>query len=247
MVDWFKEKNMTFQLKDMGVQEDFTIWKAWDKRSEVMKDGAGNEMQFPIRKGQLTTVKNEIKEFDDIKWMKKKDFEEAFMGEDGKPNLSRNTRYIRNILVGGIEYKYGFTKTGNDKVVDLINSVQALGQNPLTVNFQQTFDKSQSPANMYGMMIVAAPVVATAPPPGFVPPVEATQPIVPPVTQAPVPPKVEPVAPKVQHDFAKEKEVMEAIKSKFGDKKPDITRFVEIMKANSIKEVRAKELYKSLK
>jgi len=201
-MEWIREKNISFKLVNLEIREDFAIWKSWDKRSETLKDSAGNEMIFPIKKGQLVGSDGSIKEVADLKYMKKVEFFKLY------PNLAKNTKYIRCILVNGQECNYAFTNSSNFKLANLIDTLRNTGINPLEVNFVQTFDKNLSPANMYNITVAK-------------------------------------ITDKVESNILlqSEKDIVEAIKSKFEEKVGE-TRFVEIMKSNNITEIRAKEIYK---
>jgi hypothetical protein len=207
-MNWIKEKNIKFQLKDLTVNQDFTIWKAWDKRNEVVKDNDGNEMQFPIRDGQLVDAQGNVHEFASLRLLKNKEFTELF------PLLGRSFKYTRAIIYNGEEAMFGFSKTSNDKIVELIKTVQAMGGDPLQQTFEQTYTASNPIPSKYSVTICADAI--------------------------PVKPPVNPEGPSIS---SKEKEVMDAIKSSKGDKVTE-TMFVEVMKANGIDDARAKELYK---
>lgn len=208
-MDWLREKNISFKLANLEAKEDFTIWKAWDKRNEVIKDSAGNEMKFPIRSGQLVDSEGNIQEFDKVKYLKKDVFERLF------PNFSRNTRFIREIIINDTHYNYGFTQSANNKLKELIATLIITKVDPLTMTFKQTYNASAAPVNKYNVYLEGAPTSA---------PTTPAQPSVPGLTSG-------------------EKEIVDAIKSKFTDK-IDETRFVEIMKSNGVSPVRAKELFK---
>lgn len=216
MPNWLKEKTFTFRLKDMNVNPEFSIWKAWDKRSEVIKDPDGNEMKFPVRAGVLTNIKGEAKQVSDLMYMPVKDFKENF------PSLAKSFAYVRNIVVDGVEYVYGFKKTANNKLLELCDTLKLSKQDPLRAEFTQSFDKSKQAAEMYSMKVIK--------------------------TDLP-PPEIKPVAdaPKTEGGLdAREQEIMDAIKSVHSNNADEL-RFVEIMKQNGIEEIRAKEIFKVYK
>lgn len=147
MAEWYKEKNMVFRLSTLDVNTDFSIWKAWDKRSEEIKDKDGNVMKFPIKQGQLTDIDGKVYEVADIKFIPNKDFKEKF------PNLSRNFRFIRNVIIDKKEYAYGFTKTSNSKILELLDMAKMSKQDPLSCEFKQEFNNDKSPAEKYSLKI----------------------------------------------------------------------------------------------
>lgn len=148
--NWYKGKDFAFKLIDLNVTEDFTIWKAWDKRNEEMKDGTGNVMKFPIRKGQLVDADGNVKEITDVRYMKNDVFKTAF------PKLGRNTRFNRNIVVSGQQYTFGFTKTSNDKLVEILDTCIATNADPLGLTFQQSYNASEAPMSKYSMKILTS-------------------------------------------------------------------------------------------
>tara|TARA_Y100000310_G_C20688055_1_gene820376 strand:+ start:3230 stop:3886 length:657 start_codon:yes stop_codon:yes gene_type:complete len=211
---WYKEsKNFNFRLVNTEVNPEFSIWKAWDKRSEPVTDPVGNEMKFPIRDGVLTNSKGEVKEVADLKFMPKKDFTTNF------PNLSKNFRYVREIIVGESAYLYGFTKTANNKIVELCDTLSLSKQDPTKAEFQQGFDKGKSASEMYSMKVIKTGL-------------------------DPVKINVDDQSPDTGGN--REQEIIDAIKSVHGNKADEV-RFVEIMKQNDITEERAKELFKTYK
>lgn len=169
MADFYKgEKNIVFKLKDLEVVEDFKLWQGWKQELSEAESLAQYKvvLQFPIREGQLPGVDGTPRDVQTvIKFMKRADFMVQY------PKLGKRTQYIRNIIIGGIEYRYGFSKTSNDK----LNAMLALtpGQIP-NVFFQQVFDKNKSASAMYDVIVAEAGKVGPV-----TPPVTPTQPVVP--------------------------------------------------------------------
>ena len=146
---FYKEKNLTFRLKDDKVRMDFSIWKPWDKKTEEYKDASGNIMRFPIKDGVLTNEKGEIKEVADLKFMTNIDFKAQY------PKYSRRFGYTRQLYINGVEYSYTFTKTANDKLTSKINDMKLMGKDPFKSEFKQVFDKSKQAVDMYAIEISA--------------------------------------------------------------------------------------------
>ncbi len=219
MANWQKEKNFKFKLKDLVVTEDYSIWRAWDKRTEVFKDKEGNEMQLPIKSGHLSTADGRLFSFDDLRVKSTKDFREIF------PDFNPMRKYIRTVLIGGAEFNYAFGKTSNNKLLELIDMCGAMGKSPFDVVFEQSFTSTAAPAQMYSIKILADSTVAQ------------------PHTPVTPPPVIEPTGFKVEPN---EKEVLDAIKSSVHGTGAKESVFIEIMKQNKIKPDRAKELYKEV-
>lgn len=148
-MEFLKEKDMKFRLKNLEVRTDFAIWKSWDKRNEEIKDVAGNIMKFPIRDGVLTNNKGVIKDVNDISFMPMNDFKEQY------PDYKKGFQFIRQIIIGDVEYSYTFSLTANKRLKDKIADLKLVGKDPLKVEFEQLFDKSKSPADMYSIKIIA--------------------------------------------------------------------------------------------
>lgn len=151
MVTWLKDKNIpSFKLKSMEKKTEFSIWKVWDKRNEVIKDPAGNEMKFPIKDGQLTDKDGQIRQVSDLQMMPRKQFNVLF------PELTQNWRYIREIEVNGQLYNYGFTPTMNTKIEEHLTTCKELSLNPMNVSFELTQDKTKSFGQMYNIRMKMA-------------------------------------------------------------------------------------------
>lgn len=174
MAEWYKEKNMVFKLKDLVVNEDFKLWIAYQTDFPDAEQTAqyGVVLQFPIKEGQLPGTDGQIRDVQtQIKYLKKTEFEKLY------PKLGKRTQYIRTIIVAGVEYNYGFSKTSNDK----LNAMLAMSPGSLPdVDFKQTFDKNLPPANMYNVIVATADEVGkqVAPAPTVAPTVP-TQPVSP--------------------------------------------------------------------
>lgn len=150
MVDYYKEKNFTFKLKDLIVTEDFKLWVGWKQQltDEEMTKQYGLVLKFPVKEGQLPGVDGTPRDVQTvIKFMKKQEFEAQY------PKLGKNTQYTRTILISNVEYRYGFSKTSNDK----LNAMLALKPGVVPdVLFKQTFDLNKTPAQMYDITVAAA-------------------------------------------------------------------------------------------
>ena len=215
---YLKDKNIKFRLVNLDFRPDFAIWKSWDKRGEEMKDTAGNIMKFPIRDGILTNIKGELKEVADLRFMPNKDFKEQY------PLYARKFAYNRQVVVGGIEYTYRFTRTADNRLKEKIFDLQTMGKDPLKTEFEQNHDASKSASEQYSMKIVAVDLQ----------PVQLTQPAALPTYQAP------------SKQETRERDIVDAIKSVFGKECP-ADRFADIMKKNSVSDERGKQLYEEYK
>lgn len=147
---WQKEKNFKFKLLNLNETEEFTIWKAWDKRSEIITDSTGNEIKFPVKTGQLMGSDNQLREISEIKFIKKDEFTRLY------PSMSKSTSYTRTVLVDGNAMQYNFKISANNKLKEAIDMIQNMGQDPLQTVFEQVFDRNQSAANMYSIKICKA-------------------------------------------------------------------------------------------
>jgi hypothetical protein len=116
---WYKmqqgQTEFLFQLVNMEVREDFSIWDNINKRF--------------IR--QVESVNN----FDDLKFMKRELFAEKY------PNYGKKTQFIREIIVnqGGIstQYSFGFGIEANRQINDEINNIVNLQRkDPLAFQFK---------------------------------------------------------------------------------------------------------------
>jgi len=149
MVQWYKEKTFVFKLKNLVVQEEYVLWKAWDKRNEEITDYSPTQqvMKFPLREGdQLVGSDGKVYLVEDTKWMKTAVFKQIF------PKLNRQTKYIRTVLVGGLEYKYRFGSTVNNA----INSLIGLNQGMLPQTYlKQTFFPNEAPSKMYQLTAIS--------------------------------------------------------------------------------------------
>lgn len=200
MAEWYKEKNMIFKLKDLIVNDDFKLWKAYQTEFPDAEQTAqyGVVLQFPVKEGQLPGTDGVSRDVQtQIKYLKKDEFEKCY------PKLGKRTQYIRVIIVAGVEYNYGFSKTSNDK----LNAMLAMSPGQLPdVDFKQTFDKNLPPASMYNVIVATADEVGkqVAPQPTATAALShnPTQPVTPPAipssggNQAVSPPQVQPVQTK---------------------------------------------------
>lgn len=176
MTEFYKEKNFCFKLKDITVTEQFSLWIGWKQQltDEEMIKQYGIVLQFPVKEGQLQGIDGVPRDvLTQIKFMKKPDFEAQY------PKLGKNTRYLRNIIVNGVEYRFGFSKTSNDK----LNAMLSLQPGVIPQNvFKQTFDVNKTAAQMYDITVATPEETSTA---NVVPTAPVQQPIAtpPPVAQ----------------------------------------------------------------
>ena len=149
MVTWYKEKTVVFKLKDTAVKEDFAIWKGWKFRNDTVNDYApdGGETKYPLKEGgSIKGTDGKVYMVEDAKFLKKGDFIQLF------PKLAKNTKYIRVILIGGLEYNYRFGTTANKAINDFI----ALSEGVVPVKYlKQTYFPNAAPAQMYQISIVS--------------------------------------------------------------------------------------------
>ncbi len=131
------------------------------------------------------------------------------------PRYGRTFQFVRQIYVDGVEYSYAFKQTSNNKLNEKMEDMKKMGKDPIKSEFEQVFDTSKSPSDKYSIKISATDL----------PPVEVKEGS---GETGSAPPD-------------KASEVLEAIKN-FGGSM-DESRFIEIMKSNSIDETKAKELY----
>lgn len=107
---------LIFQLTDLQVEEDYAIFdtKATDKNLMWYRNG----MQITADDGTQIEVEK-------TQFIKALTFDKYFKGK------RRTTQYKRNINVEGNPARFGFKKTANDKLNDLIKTLQATGQDPM--------------------------------------------------------------------------------------------------------------------
>lgn len=145
MVRWYKEKNVVFKLKNTTYEEDVAIWKEWSHRKDPDIDFEqyfpGRVVDFPLKQGdKIEDINGNVKMVEDCRYLKRKKFKELF------PKLSLTVKYIRVILIGGLEYNYRFSKTSNDRIKDFIQLNN--GKIPPTY-LKQTYYPNESPMKMY--------------------------------------------------------------------------------------------------
>lgn len=148
---WFKEKDFKFNLDNLNEEKQITIWADWEKRGQPFKQHNGEDIQFPIKLNRPATMKGKDDQYYDSQQalsMNAKDFRELF------PDFKMDLSYQRDVIVNGERGKYQFKFTSNKKLKEQIETVKGMGGDPLNANFHQTFDRTQSAANMYGMKIV---------------------------------------------------------------------------------------------
>ena len=103
-----------FQLVDLSVREDFSIWDNTQKRFLRQIEGVNN--------------------IDDLKFMKRELFAQRY------PNFGKKSQYIREIIISLNDvptlYSFGFAKTAHDQIIDEIRNRQQLGKDPLDYTFK---------------------------------------------------------------------------------------------------------------
>ena len=109
------ENEFFFQLANLEVREDFSIWD-------------NNQRRF-IR--QMPDVQN----FDDLKFMKQELFQQRY------PEMSKVTQYVREVLVIGTDgnlqqYSFGFKKSANDQLEAEIRHLRGTNRDPMAYNFK---------------------------------------------------------------------------------------------------------------
>jgi hypothetical protein len=150
---------MNFKLKDLAVEEDYKIWdnstKTFLQRGMILTGTDG--IQYPV---------------ENTKFMKAIDFTAKF------PQKAKKNQYIRHIIIGNEEKRFGFNKTSNDFLNQLIGSVTNMGSSPLAVTYKlqkagiglaTTYTMSIAPMNQtqapqvpqFNMSIQQAPLVLT--------------------------------------------------------------------------------------
>ena len=124
---YWKEKNYDFKLSNLESKEDFTIWAAWDKKSQEIKDPDGNAYKFPIRDGQLTGKDGQVRTMEDIKFMKRAEFLAQY------PDFSKSTAFNRVVLIGGAEYYARFCMAANTELEKQIANLKNMRSDKLFV------------------------------------------------------------------------------------------------------------------
>ncbi len=233
MVDFYKgDKNIDFKLKDLEVVENFQIWIGFGQQlsDQEMITQYGVVLQFPVREGALQGVDGVLRDVQtQIKYMKQVDFLIAY------PKMGKRTQWIRNILIAGVEYRYGFSKTSHNKLNAML--VMTPGKVP-DVTFKQTFDRNKPAAQMYDITLAttngvgAVGTPAPTPQPIGVPAAPQTQPIpIPnPVPQKPVAATPAPVQTGISSE---EKNILTSIKGL--PDKIEKDKFIDIFVTNLAK------------
>lgn len=215
MAEYYRgEKNFKFKLNNLNEKEDFSIWKGYDQRNKDFLTPTGEIMKFPLKTGSVTDIEGKNHLVEDIKFMRTSDFKRLF------PDFARKYSVIRQVMIGGDDYYVQFSKTTNDKLNEVIQTVQSMGKNPLEVLFEQTYDKNQAPAKMYGVRICNDQTIPQKPTPTVI----ANTPPVIDVSKATV------VAPKIS-DW--ERQVLDAIRSGIAQK-VDFETFKTICANNNV-------------
>ena len=249
MPDFLREKALKFKLQDLSVTEQFCIWGGWGiPATDPMLIKALQESRsekFPIREGSivgsvsLIGVDGVARNMEQIKFMRAAEFKAVY------PNLMKQTRYVRTIIFSSVVYSYSFTRTANTALNGLIGTAAGLGQNPLTVEYEQTYDAAQAPALKYQLKISAPgqPGIALPPMPTPIAPIILpTQPV---VTVIPTP-QVPVVAQNLLFQLTEaEQKILDAL---LGLKQQVMEeQFIMVYKQNGIADdVRIKSIYQQM-
>ena len=105
---------MSFQIVDERVREEFALWDNINKKFIRQIEGVNN--------------------INDIKFMKQELFMQRY------PSLRKNTQYVRDIVVyegqQPTQYLFGFKKTANDDLNKAIQNNRNVGINPLDLIYK---------------------------------------------------------------------------------------------------------------
>ena len=108
------QHEFTFQLADLNVREDFSIW---DNTNKIF----------------LRQVEG-VNDINDLKFMQRDLFAQRY------PNFRKVSQYIRELIITLNDtptlYSFGFKKSANDQIVDEIRNRQQLGKDPLDYTFK---------------------------------------------------------------------------------------------------------------
>ena len=115
------QHEFTFQLVNLDVREDFSVWDNTSKKYLRQVEG--------------------VNDINDLKFMQRDLFAQRY------PNFRKVNQYIREVVVdvAGVptQYSFGFKKSANDQIVEEIKGRQALGKEPLayTYKYRKTGEK----------------------------------------------------------------------------------------------------------
>ena len=135
MAEFYKEKNMVFQLVNLEKLESFVIWPKWGLNPE--NDEELKNYDFPIKSGELMGKDSKVRSVDELKYFKKAEFDIQY------PKLQKQTRYIRQIIVGGEPYAYSFTIISDNELEKMLQLLKSTGKDPLTCTFKQTYHEEE--------------------------------------------------------------------------------------------------------
>lgn len=145
---YIKEKNIEFSLANLDEYEEVSIWQTYDKKGQEIVDCKGTVLQFPIKDGVLYDKDGVERPFDKLVKMPNPIFRALF------PNLTKNKRFLRTIIIEGVECYYNFTQSANNRLKEQIETLQNMGQNPLKVLFKQSFNKDAKANDMYKISVI---------------------------------------------------------------------------------------------
>jgi len=150
MANYYKEKNFQFKLANYEIIEEFNIWKAFNNKEDVLNPETNEPYKFPIREGSdLKGTDGVVRKVgDDLKYMKRVDFEKCY------PGMAKQTKWIREVLINNELFLYRFSKTVNDEIEKTIAMCKGVGKDPLQLTYDQNFDRGRPPVSMYKLTIV---------------------------------------------------------------------------------------------
>lgn len=102
--------------EDPNVLEEYKIWDNAEKKWYKLGD-------------TITATTGEDIIVEKTKFLNQKMFENFF------PQKRRSTQFVRTINVDGLTAKFGFKKTANDALNNLIGTIKSLGNNPYKTTF----------------------------------------------------------------------------------------------------------------
>ena len=126
-----------FQLANLDVREDFSIWDNVSKRYLRQIEG--------------------VNDINDLKFMLKDLFAQRY------PNFAKKSQYIREVIINlngtPTLYSFGFTKTAHDQINEEIRGRMILGKDPLdyTFKYRRTGEKLQTTHVVVVMQEVGKP------------------------------------------------------------------------------------------
>lgn len=112
---------IVFSLVEEGFRENFSIWV--------------KNMGTFVREGTLADKDGKVNDIKALKFMKKEKFSEHYP----YPDFSRQTTYDYKVLIDGEEYMLPMKSTAKMQLEQIIGTLKATGQNPLTTKFKLSY------------------------------------------------------------------------------------------------------------